>query len=160
MLWSPRPWIAPESPRPSPASGLIVADGMDAADYRARTRTFAIDVVRQVRRLPPTVVCRVIGAQLIRSATSTASNYRASCRGRSRAEFVAKLGTVLEEVDESALWLDLLVESGEQVALDDLRRLQAEAEEIAAMTAASIATAARKLPPSHPARRLARCDQS
>jgi four helix bundle protein len=127
---------------------------MNSADYRARTRAFAIQVVREVRRLPPTLVCRVIGAQLIRSATSTASNYRASCRGRSRAEFVAKLGTVLEEVDESALWLDLLVESGERVPLDDLRRLKDEAEELAARTAASIATAARKLPASHPARRL------
>lgn len=129
---------------------------MDAAGYRARTRTFAISVIRQVRRLPPTTVCRVIGAQLIRSAAATAGNYRASCRGRSRAEFVAKLGNVLEEADESALWLDILAESGEQVPVKELRRLQAEAEEIAAMTVASIATAARKLPAAHPARRLER----
>ncbi len=130
--------------------------GMNAADYRARTRAFAIAVVREVRRLPPTLVCRTIGAQLLRAAGGTASNYRAACRGRSTAEFVAKLGNVLEESDESAFWLDLLAESGEHVPVEQLRALQAEAEEIVAMTVASIRTAARSLPSSHPARRQQR----
>jgi hypothetical protein len=111
---------------------------MNAADYRARTRAFAIAVVRQVRRLPPTLVCRTIGAQLSQPID------RRVC---------AKLGNVLEESDESAFWLDLLVESGEHVPVEQLRALQAEAEEIVAMTVASIRTAARSLPSSHPARR-------
>ena len=126
---------------------------MDAADFKARTRRFAIAVIRQVRALPPTLVCRTIAGQLLRAAGGTASNYRAACRGRSRAEFVAKLGNVLEESDESAFWLDMLVESGEDVPVEQLRRLQAEADEIVAMTVTSIRTAAQKLPQSHPARR-------
>jgi four helix bundle protein len=129
---------------------------MNASEYRARTRAFAIAVVRQVRLLPPTWVCREIGGQLVRSAGGTAANYRAACRGRSTPEFVAKLGNVLEEADESAFWLDLLVESGEKVPIATLRALQAEAEEIISMTVASIRTAARNLPPSHPVRRQER----
>ena len=125
---------------------------MNSADFKARTRAFAIAVVRQVRTLPPTLVCRVIRGQLLRAAGATAANYRAACRGRSRAEFVAKLGNVLEESDESAFWLDMLVESGEAVPVDLLKRLQAEAEEIVAMTVSSIRTAAQSLPESHPAR--------
>ena len=126
---------------------------MNSSDFKARTRAFAIAVVRQVRSLPPTQVCRTIGDQLLRAAGGTAANYRAACRGRSTAEFVSKLGNVLEESDESALWLDVLAESGEDVPVDDLRRLQLEAEEIVAMTVSSIRTAARNLPPNHPARR-------
>ena len=126
---------------------------MDAADFKARTRRFAIGVIRQVRKLPPTLVCRTISGQLLRAAGGTAANYRAACRGRSRAEFVAKLGNVLEEADESAFWLDMLIESGEDVPVESVRRLQSEAEEIVAMTVTSIRTAAQKLPQSHPARR-------
>jgi four helix bundle protein len=139
-----------------PACFVVICPAVDAARYRARTRAFAIAVIRQIRRLPPTLVCRTLGAQLIRSAGGTASNYRAACRARSQAEFVAKLGNVLEEADESALWLDVLVESGEDVPVTELRRLQTEAEEIVAMTVSSIATAARRLPLSHPARRMRR----
>jgi len=109
--------------------------------FKARTRTFAIAVVRVTRRLPPTVVCRAIGAQLIKSGASTAANYRAACRGRSRAEFIAKLGIVEEEADESAFWLDLLIESGEAVPVDVLRDLEREASEIVAMIVSSIRTA-------------------
>jgi four helix bundle protein len=129
---------------------------MNASDYRARTRAFAVAVIRQVRVFPPTLVCREIGLQLIRAAGGTASNYRAACRGRSNAEFVAKLGNVLEEADESAFWLDLLIESGEKVEVSQLRKLELEAGEIVRMTVASIRTAARNLPASHPARRQER----
>ena len=112
--------------------------------FKARTRAFAIGVVRVVRRLPPTLVCRAIGAQLIKSGASTAANYRAACRGRSRAEFVAKLGIVEEEADESAFWLDLLVESGEDVPVAILRDLEREAGEIVAMVVCSIRTARKR----------------
>jgi len=129
---------------------------MNPADYRARTRAFAIAVVREVRTFPRTLVCREIGGQLIRAAGATGANYRAACRGRSSAEFVAKLGNVLEESDESAFWLDVLTESGEEVRVSRLRELEQEANEISRMTLASIRTASRKLPTSHPARRLDR----
>lgn len=114
---------------------------MTPESFKARTRAFAVGVVRAVRTLPPTLVCRAIGAQLIKSGASTAANYRAACRGRSRAEFVAKLGIVEEEADESAFWLDLLVASGEEVPVAVLRNLEREAQEIVAMVVSSIRTA-------------------
>jgi len=116
-------------------------EGMTPQQFKSRTRAFAIDVVRVVRTLPPTIVCRAIGTQLIRSAASAAANYRAACRARSRKEFIAKLGIVEEEADESAFWLDLLVESGEAVAVTTMRRLESEASELVAMTVSSIRTA-------------------
>ena len=86
---------------------------MDSPDFKARTRAFAIAVVR------PVDAASDLGLPGHRrpadqAAAGTAANYRAACRGRSRAEFVAKLGNVLEEADESAFWLDMLVESGEE----------------------------------------------
>ena len=126
---------------------------MTPEDFKARTRAFAIAVIREVRKLPATPVCRAIASQLVRSACGTASNYRAACRGRSTLEFVSKLGVVLEEADESAFWLDMLIESEEKVPETAIRRLHDEAEEIVAMTVASIRTAARNLKPVHPARR-------
>jgi four helix bundle protein len=82
----------------------------------------------------------VIGRQLLRSATSVGANYRSACRGRSPAEFCAKLGIVEEEADESAYWMELLIE-GEVVGREVLADLHAEAGEIVAMVVASIRTA-------------------
>jgi len=76
-----------------------------------RTKSFALRVIKLVNALPNNTVGRAIGNQLIRSGTSVASNYRAACRGRSKAEFIAKLGTVEEEADESGLWMELIIES-------------------------------------------------
>jgi four helix bundle protein len=74
---------------------------------------------------------RVIAKQIVRSGTSVAANYHASCRARSRAEFVSKIGTVEEEADETALWLELLIESG----IIPARKLSALLEEANALTA-------------------------
>ena len=68
-------------------------------------------VIKLVNALPNNTAGRTIGNQLIRSGTSVAANYRAACRGRSKAEFIAKLGTVEEEADESAFWMELIIES-------------------------------------------------
>jgi four helix bundle protein len=81
---------------------------MNAHDLQARTKRFAVRVIRFCRTLPTTWEARRIGGQLIDSATSVYSNYRATCRSRSRAEFIAKLGVVAEETDESLGWLQLL----------------------------------------------------
>jgi four helix bundle protein len=81
---------------------------MNARELQARTKRFAVRVVRFCRTLPNTWEARKIGGQLIDSATSVYANYRATCRGRSRAEFIAKLGVVAEEADESLGWLELL----------------------------------------------------
>ena len=79
---------------------------------RARTKQFAIRVVRLFRALPKTREAMVMGNQLLRSGTSVAANYRAACRARSKAEFISKMGTVVEEADETVFWLELLIETG------------------------------------------------
>jgi len=85
---------------------------MNEKDLLQRTKSFALRVIKLVNALPNSTAGRTIGNQLIRSGTSVASNYRAACRGRSKAEFIAKLGTVEEEADESGLWMELIIESG------------------------------------------------
>jgi len=83
---------------------------MTPKEMKDRTRKFAVQVVLLCRELPNTLDGRRLGQQLIDSSTSVAANYRAACRARSRAEFIAKLGIVLEESDESLFWLEFLVE--------------------------------------------------
>jgi len=84
---------------------------MTTAELKARTKDFALRVIRLVDALPNTVKGRAIANQIIRSATSVAANYRAACRARSRAEFIAKIGVVEEEADETAFWLELIIDS-------------------------------------------------
>jgi four helix bundle protein len=84
---------------------------MNAEELKKRTKQFALRVLKLVAALPNNVQGRVLGDQLVRAGTSVAANYRAACRGRSRAEFVAQLGIVVEEADESAFWLELIIES-------------------------------------------------
>jgi four helix bundle protein len=105
-----------------------------------RTKEFAIRIVKLVNALPETAAGRAIGSQLIRSGTSVAANYRAACRGRSKAEFIAKLGTVEEEADESAFWLEMIIESNlmKESLVSDLLR---GAGEITAIMASSKITA-------------------
>ena len=78
-------------------------------ELKKRTKQFAIRIIKLFRSLPRTEEARVIGKQMLRSGTSVAANYRAVCRARSRAEFIAKVGVVVEESDETVLWLELLV---------------------------------------------------
>jgi len=79
-------------------------------ELKQRTKQFAIRCLRLVAALPKTIEGRAIGNQLARSGSSVGANYRSACRGRSKAEFAAKLGTVEEEADESAFWLEVVVE--------------------------------------------------
>ena len=83
---------------------------MNAQQLKERTKQFALRVMRLVDVLPNTPKGRAIASQLVRSGTSVAANYRAACRGRSKAEFIAKVGIVEEEADETALWLELIIE--------------------------------------------------
>jgi four helix bundle protein len=85
---------------------------MDADDLKKRTKAFALRVLKLAAALPNTIEGRAIRNQLVRSGTGVGSNYRAACLGRSRAEFVAKVGIVLEESDESAFWLEIIIEAG------------------------------------------------
>jgi four helix bundle protein len=106
------------------------------ADLKARTKRFALRVMKLVDALPRTIQGRAIASQIIRSATSVAANYRAACRARSRAEFVAKIGVVEEEADETAFWLELIIDSA---LLTEARigPLLMEAGELVAIMAAS-----------------------
>jgi four helix bundle protein len=81
-------------------------------ELRERTKQFAIRAIRLFRALPRTEEARVIGRQFLRAATSVAANYRAVCRARSRAEFAAKMGVVLEEANETLFWFELLADTG------------------------------------------------
>jgi four helix bundle protein len=101
-----------------------------------RTKKFALRVIKLVNALPNNAAGRAIGNQLIRSGTSVAANYRAACRGRSKAEFIAKLRTVEEEADESCLWMELIIE-GELMEEKLVTSLLKEAQEITAIMAAS-----------------------
>ena len=84
---------------------------MNKEDLKKRTKEYALRIIKLVKTLPNTVEGRVISNQLIRSGTSVGANYRAVCRARSRAEFISKLGIVIEEADESAFWLEIIIET-------------------------------------------------
>jgi four helix bundle protein len=109
-------------------------------DLRDRTKRFALRVLKLCDSLPKREAARTISRQLLRSGTSVAANYRAAGRARSRAEFVAKMGVVVEEADESVFWLELLVESG-MIAKPRVDDLVAEANELVSIFVASKKTA-------------------
>jgi four helix bundle protein len=112
---------------------------MDENLFKRRTKQLALRVIKAVESLPKNRTADVLGRQLIRSATSIGANYRAACRGKSTADVIAKLRIVEEEADESAYWMELLIESG-LVSEARLSELLQETNEIIAMTVASIRT--------------------
>ncbi len=107
---------------------------------KQRTMAFSIAILRLVDRLPRTASGEIVGRQLAKSATSVGANYRASCTARSRAEFIAKLGIVVEEADESVYWLDLILHVG-FLPPTDVRGVHAEACELRAIFGKSVGTA-------------------
>lgn len=120
---------------------------MNQGELKTRTKRFGLGVMTLVDDLPRTAAGRAIGNQLIRSGTSVGANYRAACRGRSKAEFISKLGIVIEEADESAFWLELIAESG-MLPSNEVLPLHREAEELTAIFAASARTAKANNPKS------------
>jgi four helix bundle protein len=106
------------------------------AELKARTKKFAIRVFKLVDALPKTVQGRAVANQIIRSATSVAANYRAASRARSRAKFIAKIGVVEEEADETLFWLELIIDTGLLPAAK-VAALEQEADELVAIMAAS-----------------------
>jgi four helix bundle protein len=112
---------------------------MDEREFKRRTKELGLAVIRLVETLPRSRTADVVSRQLLRSAMSVGANYRAACRGRSVADVIAKLGIVLEESDETIYWLEILIESG-IVPQDRVARLVTEADELVAMTVASIKT--------------------
>src|SRR6185369_16518372 len=112
-----------------------------ADELKARTKRFALESL-SVRRTLPATEAADIGRQLSRSATGVAANYRAACRSRSDVEFIARIGVVLEEADESAFWLEVVTESGLSKQPQALALLD-EANQLTAIFAASRITAHR-----------------
>jgi four helix bundle protein len=102
--------------------------------------------MRLVEALPRKMTAEVIGKQLLRSATSVGSNYRSACRARSQADFIAKMGIVEEEADESAYWLEFVVDAG-LLPSKRVAPLLQEADELVAITVASIRTTGKKVKP-------------
>ena len=112
----------------------------DSEALKKRTKAFALRILRWYRSLPRTNDARILGTQLLRAGTSIGANYRAAVRARSRAEFVAKLGIVLEEADETVFWLELIQES-KFFPTDRLTDLLKEANELVSIFVASLRTA-------------------
>ena len=112
---------------------------MNEQIFKQRTKNLGLRVIELAEGLPKNSTADVISKQLLRSATSIGANYRAACRGKSTADVMAKLAIVEEEADESIYWLELLIESG-AVAAAQVTELIKEADEILAMTVASIKT--------------------
>lgn len=114
--------------------------GEIAEQLKARTMRFALDVCALIQLLPHREPASTAQHQLARAATSVAFNYRAACRGRSHAEYTAKIALVSEESDESLGWLEFIEAAG-LLKSDELRRLLAESREIAAIMSSSYGTA-------------------
>ena len=112
---------------------------MDERTFKDRTRKFALAVVRLVETLPRARSADVLGRQLLRAGTSVGANYRAACRGKSASDVAAKLAIVEEEADEAIYWMELLVDSG-MMPQERVQPRRKEADEIVAMTVASIKT--------------------
>jgi four helix bundle protein len=117
---------------------------MNADDLKKRTKQFALRILKLVAALPNTVAGRAIGGQLVRAGTSVGANYRAACRGRSKAEFIAKLGVSEEEADESGYWMEVIVE-GELLKPRQVEPLINEANELTKIFAQSRISASRAL---------------
>jgi four helix bundle protein len=116
---------------------------MTETEMKQRTKAFALRVIKLAGTLSKGFVGRRLGDQLLRSGTSVAANYRSACRARSRADFVNKLAIAEEEADESALWIELLVESG-LVPVRRLEKLLGEANQLTAILVASQRTTKRR----------------
>ena len=109
---------------------------MDEKELKDRTKRFALEIIKLVEKLPTRIVAQTVGRQLVKAGTSVGANYRSACRGRSRAEFAAKLGIVEEEADESAFWMEIIIEAS-LMETPLVQPLLDEAEELVAIMVAS-----------------------
>ena len=113
---------------------------MNEDDLKRRTKQFGLRVIKLVESLPNTPTARTIGNQLLRSGMSVGANYRAACRGKSKADFIAKAGISLEEADECLYWMEMLQEAN-IVPIERLKDFMKEANELVAIFTASVKTA-------------------
>lgn len=115
---------------------------MDADELKERTKQFGLRIMKLVDALPDTRSGRTIANQLVRAGTSVGANYRAACRGRSKKEFIAKLGTVEEEADECSYWLEMIIDGG-LLNQQQVKPLLTESAELTKIMASSRITASR-----------------
>lgn len=115
---------------------------MKHQNLQDRTKKFALDVIKFTERLQRDDTSRILGRQLLRAGTSVGANYRAACRSKSKPDFISKMKTVLEEADESAFWIELLLDA-EKASAQVAQPLLFEANELVAIAASSINTAQR-----------------
>ena len=113
---------------------------MNADDMKKRTRAFALRVIRLAESLPNAPTANVIRNQMVRCGTSVRANYRAACRAKSRPDFIAKMGIVEEEADESMYWIELLIDAG-IVQRERVADLLQESDELVSIVVSSIKTA-------------------
>ncbi len=106
--------------------------------FKLRTRKHAVDVIKSLRKIESNDETIIIKRQLIKCVTSVAANYRSACRGRSRADFISKLGIVHEEADEVVFWIEIILDL--EYKTNDFGRLRKESEEILKIVAKSVAT--------------------
>ena len=111
--------------------------------FRNRTKKFVVDNIKLYRDLPKTDEARIVGKQLLRSSSSVGSNYRAACRSRSQAAFHSKISILVEEADESAFWMEVMVEA-EIIRKDKIAYLLNEANEILKVVASARKTVSDK----------------
>jgi len=116
---------------------------MKEFDLKSRTKQFALRIIKLFRSLPKSADAQVIGKQVLRSGTSVGAQYREACRSRSDSELISKMASSLQELDETAYWLELLVE-GEFITAEKLAGLQNETEQLIAIFVTSIKTAKSK----------------
>ena len=119
---------------------MVAKDSSKHENLKIRSKQFALRIIKLVESLPNTVTAKAIGRQLVRSGTSVPAKYRAARRARSNADFIAKMGIVEEETDESAFWIELLVEA-EIVKKGKVEDLLDEANQLTAIWVSSINTA-------------------
>lgn len=119
-------------------------DNGDREDLRVRTKRLALRILKLYAALPNSTEVQVIGKQVLRSGTSVGAQFREAYRGRSTAEFVSKVGGALQELEETAYWLELLVE-GEFVTAERLESLQTEVDELTAILVTCVKNARAKL---------------
>ncbi len=132
---------------------------MTPDELKKRTRAFALRIIRLADSLPRTRAAEVLGRQLLRSGASVGANYRAACRARSNADFIAKMSIVEEETDETIYWMQLLIDA-ELVKAKAMCPLLQEADELLAITVASVNTARGKPRTGRQAQPAAPCRKS
>ena len=115
---------------------------MKHQNLQDRTRKFALQVIKFTENLKRDETSKIMGRQLLRSGTSVGANYRAACRSKSKPDFISKMKTVLEEADESAFWIELLLNAG-KASPQVTQTLLAEANQLVAIAASSVNTAQR-----------------